>query len=60
MPASCKQVFSSIGLERGLLRAKTLTSLHPRLVSQSSWRKLSLPLLVGCKVELRRGPRSSW
>ena len=61
MLASYKQVAPGAGLEHGLmLRVKTLTFLHPHLVSRSGWTKLSSPLSVGCKVELGRGPRSSW
>jgi len=56
-----KQVVSDVSLECGrMLRAETLTSLHPRLVLRSGWRKLSSPFPVGCKVELVRAPHSFW
>ena len=61
MSASCKQVIPAVGLKHcRMLHVETLTSLHPRLISRSGWRKPSSPLPVRCKVKLESGPRSSW
>jgi len=58
---SCEQVVPGVNLERGWELCEEISiSLHHRLVSRCDWRKPSLPLQVGCKAELEKGPRSSW
>jgi len=58
---SCKQVTFGVSLECGReLREWISISLHHRSISWSDWRRPPSSLLAKCKVELEKGPRSSW